>query len=317
MGTAVAQIIALNGYRVNLWNYSGDPEPLEQIEKTRENKKYLPGVELSGNVSPQADMAQALFQAEVVFFAVPSCFIKKVILSAAKHIRKGAVCVDMSKGFDFESMSPIALLMKNKLPGRRISSISGPAIAGDMVRGSFTAMNIASKDPVAIKLTKQVLENKNLKLLPSSDVFGVELAGSLKNVYAIAIGVCDGLKISTNTKAVLFVIALQEMGLLVKKMGGQLETVYGLAGLGDLIGTGLAGASRNRRLGEFLAQGLGLNKAMAKVGQTVEGVAAAGVLNSLSKKYKLKTPLADTIYKIVCGKAPPKTGMENFLKNLK
>ncbi len=130
-------------------------------------------------------------------------------------------------------------------------------------------------------------------------------------------GICDGLKISTNTKAVLFVAALQEMGLLVNKMGGRFETVQGLAGLGDLIGTGLASASRNRRLGEFLADGLSLSKAMAKVSQVVEGVSAAKILNSLSKKYKLKNPLADAVYKIIHGQVSPKIGMENFLKNLR
>lgn len=161
------------------------------------------------------------------------------------------------------------------------------------------------------------MDNKNLKLISTGDVAGVEAAGSFKNVYAIAMGICDGLQMSTNTKAVLFVAALQEIGLVIKKMGGRPETIYGLAGLGDLIGTGLADVSRNRRLGEFLARGLNLNQAAVKVGQVVEGVAAAKVLHSLSKKYKLKTPFAGAIYRIVHDKKNPKTEMENFLKNLK
>ena len=176
-------------------------------------------------------------------------------------------------------------------------------------------MNVASPDARAIRMVKKVMENKNLNLIPTTDIVGVEAAGSFKNVYAIAVGMCDGLCMSTNTKAILFVTALQEMSLLIKKMGGRAETVYGLAGLGDLIGTGMAHSSRNRRFGEFLAKGLSLEKATAEVGQVVEGVVAVKVLNSLAKKYKLKTPFANMVYKIICGKISSKTGLEKFLKN--
>ncbi len=316
MGTAIAQIVAANGYKVNLWNYSGDLEPLKQIKEKKENIKYLPGVKLSKNINPEPNIAKAVSKADVIFVTVPSGLIASVIKKAAAHINSRAICVDVSKGFDQKSICLITDVLKSVLPKNKIATISGPAIAGQMVRGNFTAMNVASTDVRANALVKKIMENKNLKLIATGDIAGVEVAGSFKNVYAIAMGICDGLKIPTNTKAVLFVVTLQEMGLLVKKMGGQLETVYGLAGLGDLVGTGLADASRNRRLGEFLAQGLSLNQALVKVGQVVEGVPATRVLNSLSKKYKLKTPLADMIYKIVCGKAAPKTGMENFLKNL-
>src|SRR3989344_4647542 len=317
MGTAIAQVVASNGYKVNLWNHSDDLEPLQQIKEKGENINYLPGIKLSRNIHPEPDMAKAVAKADVIFLTVPSAFIKSVIKQMAPHLSGREICVDVSKGLDEKSICLITDILKSILPKNKMATISGPAIAGQMVKGNFTAMNVASPDEYAIRMVKKVLENRNLKLIPSGDIVGVEVAGSFKNVYAIAMGICDGLKISTNTKAVLFVVALQEIGSLVKKIGGQLETVYGLAGFGDFVCTGLASASRNRRLGEFLVQGLSLDKAVAKVGQVVEGVPATRVLNSLSKKYKLKTPLADTIYKIVCGKVTPKTGMENFLKNLK
>jgi glycerol-3-phosphate dehydrogenase (NAD(P)+) len=317
MGTAIAQVVALNGYKVNLWNHSGDLEPLKQIKEKKENINYLAGVKLSKNINPEPDIRQAVFEAGVVFITVPSSFIKSVVKQAAAYINQRAICVDVSKGMDEKSLGLIVDILKSILPKNKIATISGPAIAGQMARGNFTAMNVASSNARAVRIVKKVLENKNLKLIPSGDIVGVEVAGSFKNVYAIAMGICDGFSIPTNTKAVLFVAALKEMGLLVKKMGGRLETVYGLAGLGDLIGTGLADASRNRRLGEFLANGLSLSKATAKVGQVTEGVVASRVLNSLSKKYKLKIPFADAIYKIVHGKTSAKIEMENFLKNLK
>ncbi|TSC83741.1 MAG: Glycerol-3-phosphate dehydrogenase [Parcubacteria group bacterium Gr01-1014_13] len=317
MGTAIAQIVAANGYKVNLWNHSGDLEPLRQIKEKMENINYLPGVKLSKNINPEPDIIKAIAKADLIFMTVPSAFIKSVMQQVAPYLSGREICVDASKGLDEKSVCLITDVLKDILPKNKIATISGPAIAGQMVQGNFTVMNVASLDEGAIQMVKKVMENKNLKLMPSGDIIGVEVAGSFKNVYAIAMGICDGLKIPTNTKAVLFVTALQEMGLLVERMGGRLETIYGLAGLGDLLGTGLATASRNRRLGEFLAQGLSLEKAVAKVGQVVEGVPATRVLNSLSKKYKLKTPLADLIYKIVFGKVAPKIGMEKFFKNLK
>src|SRR3989344_2514892 len=317
MGTAIAQVVALNGYRVNLWNYGGDLEPLKQIKEKNENVNYLPGVKLSKNINPELDIAKAVSGAEVVFISVPSGFVGPVIRQAAVHISKRAVCVDVSKGLEEKSLRLITDILKDVLPENKIASISGPAIARQMVKGNFTAMNVASADARAIRTIKKVMENKNLKLISTGDVAGVEAAGSFKNVYAIAMGICDGLQMSTNTKAVLFVAALQEIGLVIKKMGGRPETIYGLAGLGDLIGTGLADVGRSRRVGELLAWGLDLNQAAVKVGQVVEGVAAAKVLHSLSKKYKLKTPFAGAIYRIVHDKKNPKTEMENFLKNLK
>ena len=317
MGTAVAQVIALNGYKVKLWNHSGDLEPLKQIKEKNENINYLSGVKLSKNIIPEHSIAEAVDKVGIIFISVPSRFIKSVMSQAAPHLSGREICVDISKGFDEEDLCLTTDVLKGILPKNKIATVSGPAIARQMAQGNFTAMNVASADPGAIRLIKKVMENKNLKLVPTDDIVGVETAGSFKNVYAIAMGICDGLQIATNTKAVLFVVAMQEIGLVAKKMGGQMETVYGLAGLGDLIGTGLATASRNRKLGEFLAQGRSLSQAKTEVGQVVEGVSAAKVLNSLSKKFKLKTPLADTIYSIICGKISPKIGMENFLKNLK
>src|SRR3989344_1902283 len=246
MGTAIAQVVAANGYKVNLWNHSGDLEPLRQIKEKQENINYLPGIKLSKNINPEADIAKAVAKADLIFMTVPSAFIKSVMQQVAPYLSGREICVDVSKGLDEKSICLITDVLKDILPKNKIATISGPAIAGQMVKGNFTAMNVASPDEYAIRMVKKVLENRNLKLMPSGDIVGVEVAGSFKNVYAIAMGICDGLKISTNTKAVLFVVALQEIGSLVKKIGGQLETVYGFAGLGDLLCNGFGSARRKK-----------------------------------------------------------------------
>ncbi|OGH92347.1 MAG: hypothetical protein A2563_05185 [Candidatus Magasanikbacteria bacterium RIFOXYD1_FULL_40_23] len=318
MGTAVAQVIASNGFEVRIWNHAGDLEPLQQIKELGENKNYLPGVKLSTNIVCEPDISQAVKGASIVFVVVPSGFVKNVVQSAAPYIPKSATCVDVSKGLDFEGAkySLTTDVLGKLLPKNKIASISGPAIAGQMALGKFTAMNVVSEDKNAIKMVKKVMENENLKLVSSSDIIGVETSGSFKNVYAIAMGICDGLELPTNTKAILFTTALKEMVLIVKKMGGQSETVYGLAGLGDLAGTGLASASRNRRFGEFLGKGLTPDEAVIKVERVVEGMSAVKALNILSKKYKLKMPLGDLIYRIIYSKADPKKEIDSFLKNL-
>lgn len=320
MGTSIAQVIAKNGYEVNLWNHEGDPEPLEQILKTRENSKYLPGIKLSEKIKPILDLSTAVKQSDLVFFVVPSCFVADLIKKVSPFLSKKAVCVDASKGIDEKSLGLIPDVIKANLPRSlqaKVATISGPAIAIDMVKGGFTAMNIASKNPVSIRVVKKVMENEYLRLVATTDMIGVEVTGSFKNVYAIAMGLCDGLNMPMNTKAALLVVALKEISVLVKKMGGKSETVYDLAGLGDLAGTGLCATSRNRRFGEFLSQGLNIDTAIKKVGQVVEGVKASEALCALNKKYKIKSPFAVMVYNVVHGKIDPQQGISNFLKNLK
>lgn len=319
MGTSIANVVASNGYEVNLWNYEGDPEPLKQIAEFGENKKYLAGIKLSKNIKPIQDLAEAVKGSNIVFFVVPSSFITEIVKRAAVHLSKTVICVDASKGMDEKSLEIIPNIITASLPAnlkKKVATISGPAIAIDMVKGGFTAMNIASKNSKSITAVKKVLENKNLKLIPTDDIIGVEVTGSFKNVYAIAMGLCDGFALPMNTKAALLVIALKEISVLVKKMGGRFETVYDLAGLGDLVGTGLCATSRNRRFGEFIAQGLRKAEAVSKVGQVVEGIKAGKTLYDLNKKYKIKSPFAEMVYKIISGTVSPKDTFEKFLQNI-
>lgn len=318
MGTAIAQVVAKNGFKVNLWNHESDPEPLRQIAKFGENKKYSPGIKLSKNIAPQADLAKAVADAAVVFFVVPSNFMDALAARVAARLRSDAVCVDVSKGMQEKTLDLITNVIKKRLsPSGKaeVVTISGPAIANDMAKGGFTAMNAASRSAGAISMVKKVMESDSLKLVPSTDVVGVEITGSLKNVYAIAMGVCDGLRMPMNTKAALLVVALKEIGALIKKMGGRSETVYDLAGLGDVVGTGLSYISRNRRYGECLAKGLPVDKAARKVGQTVEGISASKVLHLLSKKHGVKMPFAEAIYKMAWGLVKPDAAIKSFLKN--
>lgn len=318
MGTTLANVIGKNGYEVFLWNYEGDPEPLEQIKLFRENKKYLPGVKLSNRIIIEKELEKAVVSAGVIFFAVPSSFIDSIMKRVEKLLSSKAVLVDISKGFKENEWNKNKKDKSKKYSEKNFFKnlvvISGPAIAIDLAKTGFTSMNIASTQKPALEIVKKILENDYLKLIPTNDVRGIKLAGALKNVYAILMGICDGLNLPMNTKSFLLVQALEEMGALIKKMGGKEETVYSLAGLGDLIGTGLCVTSRNRRFGEFLVYEETKEAALKKVGQVVEGMNTVKILISLAKDYKIYFPLAKLVFEIVWRKKDAYKLLTIFLK---
>jgi len=319
MGTAIANVVAKNGYQVKLWNFEGDIEPLDQIANSGENKKYLPGIKLSKNILPEKNLQAALNNTKVVFFVLPSSVIGSIVKRVSPYLMPQTICVDVSKGLEEDTLTIVPQMIESILPPKlkaSIISISGPSIALDMVKGGFTAMNIAGKNKKSINIIKQVMCNENFRLIETDDMIGLEIAGSLKNVYAIAMGICDCLKYSMNTKAAILVMALKEIAELINKMGGKKETAYTLTGMGDLIGTALSVHSRNRRFGEYLPKCQNKNEAAKLVGQVVEGVNASKITLRLAKKYQIKMPLAQTIYDIVWKAKPAEVTFKKYLKNI-
>jgi len=317
MGTAVALVLAGNNHIVRIWNWEGDHEPLKQIEKHQENKKYLPGFKLPKEIIPCGNIEDALRGAEVVFFVVPSGAMEHTISFAARSIKHNAVLVDVSKGIEPHSLRLIPHVIAKHVRSslrKNIVTISGPAIALQMARKQYTAMNIASKNRGAIKKVMSVMVNDYVKLVPTSDVIGVEIGGSFKNAYTIAVGMCDGLKLGLNTKAALLTNALTEIAELIKVAGGNRHTAYELAGVGDLVGTALCPDSRNRKFGEYLGKGLTSEQALKRVGQTVEGVSAVHCLLRLARKYKTPVPFAEMIDRCVSAQHDPRHIFKDFLR---
>ncbi len=297
MGTALARVLGDSGHAVTMWNYAGDPDPLNQIAAYHENKKYLPGITLSKNICAEHDLADALRGARLVILAVPSSIVERQLEAATPFLPASAVLVDVSKGFTgvFDKEKTVLSTAAQKWWNKRII-ISGPAVAADIAKGGFTTMSIAGKNKKDIIFAQQVLTSSHLHFLSTTDVLGIKLAGSLKNVYAILLGMADGLNLTLNTKAFLVVRALEEMSLLIKKCGGKAETPHALAGLGDLVATGLSPVSRNRRFGEYLGQGLDRVSAEKAVGQVVEGVPASEGAMKLAHKHNIRLPLVELVY---------------------
>lgn len=319
MGTVIAQVLAENGHQVNLWNWEGDHTPLKQIEKCGENKKYLPGTKLSSNIKCCFKIDQALEKAEIIFFVVPSNVMQHTVSFAARSIQNKAILVNVSKGLDPISLSSMtSLIAKHVRPALKgnIAAISGPAVANQIALRQYTAMNVTAHKRSIMKKIAEVMSNDYIKIVPCSDVIGVEIGGSFKNVYTIAIGMCDSLGYGLNTKAALLTYAIGEISNLIQAMGGRRHTAFELAGLGDLVGTSLCHDSRNRTFGEYLGKNMTKDQALKKVKQVVEGVGATECLVRLAKKYKVEVPFANMIYQCLETKKNSSKIFCSFLKNL-
>ncbi len=237
MGTALAQILAKQGRRVWLWDYN--PKTVAIIKRTGKNQQFLPGVKLSTRILACASMMDAVEKAELVVIACASPYVRSTTKHAVHCLQGRKVVISqIAKGLEEKTFLTMHEVVQSELPTslkRLVVTLSGPSIAKEFVAGMPTAVVAASQNKAASKLVQQVFESATFKAEISADWKGVALCGALKNVYAIALGMCDGLRLTMNAKAFLLTVALAETKRITVSLGGKRETVYGLAGLGDAI----------------------------------------------------------------------------------
>ena len=311
MGTAVANAVAGNGHSVRVWSIEYDV--LEDVRDNRANAKYLPGVALHEGISASWTFEEALADAELVVLSVPSHIVRTLARDAAPHVRAEQPVLNVAKGLEEETDKRLSEVIAEEL-GRNdgIAAMGGPAIAAEMARGMPTAVVVASQDSGLVSAIRDSFHNEFLKVDTTTDVVGVELGACLKNAYAIALGMCDGMGHGTNTKAFIATLAINEMAALSVAMGGQEATAFGLAGLGDLLTTGYSAHSRNRTLGEKLASGDDPQGFLQR--NTVEGVAACRTIE-LAERFSVRAPLLRTVHDIVIGGNDPAGTMSAFMRD--
>lgn len=295
MASALALNLARHGRPVRL--YCIEPDVEHEMHRRRYNTKYLKGHRFPKHVIATSDMATVLNEAETIFVAVPSFAVKEVLTLALPYISSKAIVASITKGIDPKTLEPLVRSEMNLLPTRlrkRVCTIGGPAIATEMAKGSPTGFVIAGKDRTAVLRIKRLLETETVKCATSADVLGVGLASALKNSYAIALGMCDGLKYPTNAKAMVLTLAIAEMEQILKKAGANPDTAAGLAGLGDLIVTGMSPHGRNRTYGERLVGAKSKDPKKLKL-TTVEGIDATKSAIKLVKTLKAHAPLLHAI----------------------
>ena len=310
-GTALAQVAAGNGHSVSLW--SVETAVLSEIQERSTNAKYLPGVNLHEGLAVCRELREAVSGAEIVIVSVPTHAVRTVVRESAPFVSGRAVVHNVAKGLEKGTDLRMSEVIGQELAdGSRIVSMGGPAIATEFAREVPTAVISASTPLDPALAVQEAFQNDHFKVEASADLVGVELGATFKNVYAIAMGMCDGLGFGTNTKAFVATVAIDEMDSLITALGGERRTVYGLAGLGDLLTTGYSPHSRNRTLGEKLCTDPDWRQYQGT--HTVEGVAATQAAARLADRAGISVRLLDVVRRSLSKDEHPGDALRRFLR---
>jgi len=297
-GTAIATVLAHNGYTVKLW--CNDPEVVQSIKNDCVNKRYMPDVVLPKTIIPTESLEQSLADVEWIFNVTPVKFLRSVLQKAQPFLKFGQRCVLLSKGIEQDTLMLPAQIVDDVLGMDVEKAVCvGPSFADEVVKKRFTAVVVASNKKEYTQQVKTLLENDYFKVFESSDMIGAQVGSALKNVIALGIGILDGAGYEENAKAFVLTKALGDMVTCAQALGGKKETMYGLSGVGDLILTCKGGLSRNVMVGRHFGQGESFEKVIKEKGVTPEGVNTAQSIHELSQKHSIKLPVCEGIYDIV------------------
>jgi glycerol-3-phosphate dehydrogenase (NAD(P)+) len=289
-----------------------DPAVARALSERRENPRYLPGVALPPELTVAADPA-ATTEAELVVLAVPSEAFRAVCRQVRASGDRTGIVVSATKGLEVETRRRMSEVAEEELPRRPITVLSGPSFALEAARGHPTAVVVAGARPAAAETVQHALSGPAFRIYTSDDVAGVELAGALKNVIAIAAGIVDGLGYGPNTVAALVTRGLAEMTRLGVALGGRPETFAGLAGLGDLVLTATGDLSRNRSLGRALGQGCNLAEAVARTAMVAEGVRTTRAACELATRAGVEMPITQEMHAVLYGGKPPREAVDALM----
>ena len=299
-GTALAKVLADKHHRVALWGRN--VEHSADIERTRENAKYLPGAKLAGTLHATSDLKASIAGKKFIVSVVPSHTTRQVLSEIASSLDPDAIVISASKGIENESLETMDEVMKSVMPGRigaRLAFLSGPSFAKEVGRDLPTAVVMAARDRNSAELGAELFRGERFRVYTSDDVTGVELGGALKNVMAIAAGIIDGMGLGHNTRAALITRGLAEITRLAVRKGANPLTLAGLAGMGDLILTCTGDLSRNRSVGIGLGQGKKLAEVLGSMTQVAEGVKTTKSAYDLSEKVGVEMPITRVVYQVL------------------
>lgn len=295
-GTALAIQLARNGQSVALWGR--DEAVVASMRRAGVNSRYLPDCPLPDRVQPTADLAAAA-AAPRWLLAVPSHALDALLSQLAPLRGAHTQVLSAAKGFVPDTAQMPHEIVQQHLPGAAFVAISGPTFAAEVGRGVPSAVTIASPDEELAREVAEQLHGPGMRAYTSTDVIGVAVGGGVKNVVAIAVGAADGLGLGANTRALLITRGLSEMMRLSTALGGEKDTLMGLAGMGDLVLTCTDDQSRNRRFGKALGSGDDLAAAEDAIGQVVEGKRNAVEVHALAQRHGVDMPLAEEVYKVL------------------
>ncbi len=310
-GTALALVLHARGYAPVIWGH--EPRHIAQTNAHRENRLYLPGVPLPAELSFTAS-AEDLRECELLLIVVPSKAIREVAARLASiGLRKDALLLSCTKGIERGTGLRMSAIIGEMLPGHPIAVLSGPSHAEEVARGMPTAVVIGSEETAAAQAAQDALSTGSFRAYSSDDVAGIELGGALKNIFAIAAGVCDGLQLGDNSKAALVTRGLAELIRIGEQLGGRTETFHGLSGVGDLVVTCFSRHSRNRLVGERLGKGERLTEIAASMPMIAEGVPTTYSVHECAQRLGLETPIIAQIRALLDGAVSGEEALRNLL----
>ena len=299
-GTVIANIVAGNGHRVRFW--MRNEELADEVNEYHENSRYLPGYSLSEGIHATHDMAAAVRGADLVFVAVPSAYFRTVVRRVKPCLEPGTMLVSTTKGIEegsFLLMSQVLAEETAEVAGRSVGVISGPNLAREIADRQLTGTVLASENQDLLDTVRQTLCSSYFRVYTNTDMFGVELGGSLKNIYAIIAGMASALGMGHNTNAMLVTRSLTEMARFGRRLGADPMTFLGLSGVGDLIVTCSSSLSRNFRVGFGLGEGKSLDDIVGDVGQVAEGVKTLRLVCARAKELDVYMPLASGLHAVM------------------
>ncbi len=301
-GTVIANLVAENGHQVRLW--MRDQHRADQLNQTHRNARYLPDYPLSAGLMASASLEFVLQDAELVFISIPSQSFRQVIKQAKAYLSPEQMLVSTTKGIEAQTFSLMSEILLEELPESQVGVLSGPNLAKEIAAHQLTATVIASASQQLRNQVQSILHSSYFRVYASSDTYGVELGGTLKNIYAIAAGLSAALGMGENTRSMLMTRSLAEMSRFAVCMGANPMTFIGLAGVGDLIVTCMSPLSRNYRVGYALGEGKSLDEAVEALGQVAEGVSTIKHVKEKASEMEIYMPLVAGLYEVVFNHAP-------------
>ena len=295
-GTVLAYLASLNGNQVNLW--MRDNNLAEAINSTRVNKRYLPNLGLGKNITATSHI-EDIKESDLIIFCVPSDAFRDVSLLASSFINENTFLVTATKGVEKDDFSLMSKILEEYYSKNLIGILSGPNLAEEIANHHLSGTVIASKHKILRDEVIQNLSTDFFRIYENDDPYGVEMGGALKNIYAIACGIADGLNSGENTIGMIMTRGLGEMSRLATDLGANPQTFLGLAGVGDLITTCASPLSRNHQFGKYIGEGLSVEESKKKIGQTIEGLKTLKVVKNISDKHGVEMPIVDSLYKII------------------
>ncbi len=307
-GTALAITLSGKGHQVKIWDIN--QEHVEELEKNRENVRYLPGIGFPEQLTAVKTIENALEGADVALFSAPAQHFRSAFEQALPHLKQDMILVNVAKGIEQKTLLRMSEIAFDKRPEARYVVLSGPSHAEEVGKNLPTTVAVASRDLKLAEEVQDIFITDRFRVYTTEDVVGVELGGALKNIIALGAGISDGMGFGDNAKAALMTRGLAEIKRLGIKLGADPATFAGLTGVGDLIVTCTSMHSRNRRCGIMIGEGMAPKEATEKVGMVVEGMFTTEAAYDLSKREEVEMPITEQLYHVINGNVDAREAVE-------